>query len=86
VSLFETSLRSFSSFVPLDVVRKLIKTGFPAVPAMTTNLLAGFSQATTLVGRARLSRWTWIIGPQVVGIVTIEQILPQDKTALTEIE
>ena len=29
VSLFETSLRSFSSFVPLDVVRKLIKTGTP---------------------------------------------------------
>jgi adenylate cyclase len=28
-SLFETSLRSFSSFVPLDVVRKLIKTGMP---------------------------------------------------------
>jgi adenylate cyclase len=29
VSLFETSLRSFSSFVPLDIVRKLIKTGTP---------------------------------------------------------
>jgi len=29
VKLFETSLRSFSSFVPLDVVRKLIKTGTP---------------------------------------------------------
>jgi adenylate cyclase len=29
VALFETSLRSFSSFVPLDVVRKLIKTGIP---------------------------------------------------------
>src|SRR6516165_3945583 len=29
VGLFETSLRSFSSFVPLDVVRKLIKTGTP---------------------------------------------------------
>ena len=29
VALFETSLRSFSSFVPLDVVRKLIKTGTP---------------------------------------------------------
>jgi adenylate cyclase len=29
VSLFDTSLRSFSSFVPLDVVRKLIKTGTP---------------------------------------------------------
>ena len=29
VSLFETSLRSFSSFVPLDVVRQLIKTGTP---------------------------------------------------------
>jgi adenylate cyclase len=29
VSLFETSLRSFSSFVPLDIVRKLIKTGMP---------------------------------------------------------
>lgn len=28
-SLFETSLRSFASFVPLDVVRKLIKTGMP---------------------------------------------------------
>jgi adenylate cyclase len=29
VSLFDTSLRSFSSFVPLDVVRKLVKTGTP---------------------------------------------------------
>jgi class 3 adenylate cyclase/ABC-type nitrate/sulfonate/bicarbonate transport system substrate-binding protein/HAMP domain-containing protein len=29
VKLFETSLRSFSSFVPLDIVRKLIKTGAP---------------------------------------------------------
>jgi adenylate cyclase len=29
VALFETSLRSFSSFVPLDVVRELIKTGTP---------------------------------------------------------
>ncbi len=29
VSLFATSLRSFSSFVPLDVVRKLIKSGTP---------------------------------------------------------
>jgi adenylate cyclase len=29
VSLFATSLRSFSSFVPLDVVRELIKTGIP---------------------------------------------------------
>jgi adenylate cyclase len=29
VSLFEISLRSFSSFVPLDVVRKLISTGVP---------------------------------------------------------
>ncbi|OCK54473.1 hypothetical protein LMTR3_26750 [Bradyrhizobium sp. LMTR 3] len=29
LSLFETSLRSFSSFVPLDVVRELIKTGTP---------------------------------------------------------
>ncbi|WFU75537.1 adenylate/guanylate cyclase domain-containing protein [Bradyrhizobium sp. CB2312] len=29
VSLFETSLRSFSSFVPLDVVRLLIRTGTP---------------------------------------------------------
>ena len=29
VALFETSLRSFSSFVPLDVVKKLIKTGTP---------------------------------------------------------
>src|SRR6516162_1920325 len=29
VGLFETSLRSFSSFVPLDVVRELIKTGVP---------------------------------------------------------
>lgn len=28
-ALFETSLRSFSSFVPIDVVRKLIKTGTP---------------------------------------------------------
>jgi adenylate cyclase len=29
VALLKTSLRSFSSFVPLDVVRKLIKTGVP---------------------------------------------------------
>jgi adenylate cyclase len=29
LSLFETSLRSFSSFVPLGVVRELIKTGAP---------------------------------------------------------
>src|SRR6516162_2443695 len=29
LSLFEISLRSFSSFVPLDVVRELIKTGVP---------------------------------------------------------
>jgi adenylate cyclase len=29
VALLSTSLRSFSSFVPLDVVRKLIKTGIP---------------------------------------------------------
>lgn len=29
LSLFETSLRSFSSFVPLDVVRELIKSGVP---------------------------------------------------------
>ena len=29
VALLNTSLRSFSSFVPLDVVRKLIKTGIP---------------------------------------------------------
>ncbi|WJR76746.1 ABC transporter substrate-binding protein [Bradyrhizobium sp. NP1] len=29
VSLFDASLRSFSSFVPLDVVRKLITTGTP---------------------------------------------------------
>ena len=29
VALLKTSLRSFSSFVPLDVVRKLIKTGIP---------------------------------------------------------
>jgi class 3 adenylate cyclase/ABC-type nitrate/sulfonate/bicarbonate transport system substrate-binding protein len=29
VALLSTSLRSFSSFVPLDVVRKLIKTGTP---------------------------------------------------------
>jgi class 3 adenylate cyclase/ABC-type nitrate/sulfonate/bicarbonate transport system substrate-binding protein len=29
VGLFQTSLRSFSSFVPLDIVRNLIKTGTP---------------------------------------------------------
>jgi adenylate cyclase len=29
ISRFETSLRSFSSFVPLDVVRKRIRTGVP---------------------------------------------------------
>jgi class 3 adenylate cyclase/ABC-type nitrate/sulfonate/bicarbonate transport system substrate-binding protein len=29
VSLFESSLRSLSSFVPLDLVRKLVKTGTP---------------------------------------------------------
>jgi class 3 adenylate cyclase/ABC-type nitrate/sulfonate/bicarbonate transport system substrate-binding protein len=52
VSLFETSLRSFSSFVPLDVVRKLIKTGTPLTlgvePRFMTVLFADLQDFSTL--------------------------------------
>ncbi len=52
VSLFETSLRSFSSFVPLDVVRQLIKTGTPLTlgvePRFMTVLFADLQDFSTL--------------------------------------
>jgi adenylate cyclase len=52
LSLFETSLRSFSSFVPLDVVRKLIKTGTPLTlgvePRFMTVLFADLQEFSSL--------------------------------------
>lgn len=52
VSLFEASLRSFSSFVPLDVVRKLIKTGTPlklgVEPRFMTVLFADLQDFSSL--------------------------------------
>jgi class 3 adenylate cyclase len=52
LSLFETSLRSFSSFVPLDVVRKLIRTGTPLTlgvePRFMTVLFADLQGFSTL--------------------------------------
>jgi class 3 adenylate cyclase/ABC-type nitrate/sulfonate/bicarbonate transport system substrate-binding protein len=52
VGLFETSLRSFSSFVPLDVVRKLIKTGIPLTlgvePRFMTVLFTDLQDFSTL--------------------------------------
>lgn len=55
VSLFETSLRSFSSFVPLDVVRELIKTGIPLTlgvePRFMTVLFADLQDFSSLAER-----------------------------------
>jgi adenylate cyclase len=52
LSLFETSLRSLSSFVPLDVVRKLIKTGTPLTlgvePRFMTVLFADLQDFSSL--------------------------------------
>jgi class 3 adenylate cyclase len=52
LSLFETSLRSFSSFVPLDVVRELIKTGTPLTlgvePRFMTVLFADLQDFSSL--------------------------------------
>ena len=52
IGLFETSLRSFSSFVPLDVVRKLIKTGIPLTlgvePRFMTVLFTDLQDFSTL--------------------------------------
>ena len=41
-SLLRTSLKSFSSFVPLDVVRQLIKSGIPLTPGVEPRLLTVF--------------------------------------------
>jgi len=41
-SLLRTSLKSFSSFVPLDVVRQLIKSGVPLTPGVEPRLLTVF--------------------------------------------
>jgi hypothetical protein len=38
-SLLRTSLKSFSSFVPLDVVRQLIKSGIPLTPGVEPRFL-----------------------------------------------
>jgi class 3 adenylate cyclase/ABC-type nitrate/sulfonate/bicarbonate transport system substrate-binding protein len=55
LSLFETSLRSFSSFVPLDVVRKLIKAGTPLTlgvePRYMTVLFADLRDFSSLAER-----------------------------------
>ncbi|WP_235999317.1 ABC transporter substrate-binding protein [Bradyrhizobium uaiense] len=52
LSLFETSLRSFSSFVPLDVVRKLTKSGVPLTlgvePRFMTVLFADLQDFSSL--------------------------------------
>jgi len=52
LSLFETSLRSFSCFVPLDVVRELIKTGTPLTlgvePRFMTVLFADLQDFSSL--------------------------------------
>ena len=52
LSLFETSLRSFSSFVPLDVVRELIRTGAPLTlgvePRFMTVLFADLQDFSSL--------------------------------------
>src|SRR6476620_437316 len=39
-SLLRTSLKSFSSFVPLDVVRQLIKSGIPLTPGVDGGFIA----------------------------------------------
>jgi class 3 adenylate cyclase len=41
-SLLRTSLKSFSSFVPLDVVRQLIKSGIPLTPGVEPRVLTVF--------------------------------------------
>ena len=41
-SLLRTSLKSFSSFVPLDVVRQLIKSGIPLTPGVEQRFLTVF--------------------------------------------
>ena len=41
-SLLRTSLKSFSSFVPLDVVRQLIKSGIPLTPGVEPRFLTVF--------------------------------------------
>ncbi len=55
LSLFETSLRSFSSFVPMDVVRELIKTGTPLTlgvePRYMTVLFADLQDFSSLAER-----------------------------------
>jgi adenylate cyclase len=55
IALFETSLRSFSSFVPLDVVRELIKTGTPLTLGVEqrfmTVLFADLQDFSTLAER-----------------------------------
>jgi class 3 adenylate cyclase/ABC-type nitrate/sulfonate/bicarbonate transport system substrate-binding protein len=72
VSLFDTSLRSFSSFVPLDVVRKLIKTGTPLTlgvePRFLTVLFTDLKDFSTLSEQmapddllAQLSRYFEIV-------------------------
>ena len=41
-SLLRTSLKSFSSFVPLDVIRQLIKSGIPLTPGVEPRFLTVF--------------------------------------------
>ena len=41
-SLLRTSLKSFSSFVPLDVVRQLVKSGIPLTPGVEPRFLTVF--------------------------------------------
>jgi len=41
-SLLRTSLKSFSSFVPLDIVRQLIKSGIPLTPGVEPRFLTVF--------------------------------------------
>jgi class 3 adenylate cyclase/HAMP domain-containing protein len=41
-SLLRTSLKSFSSFVPLDVVRQLVKSGIPLTPVVEPRFLTVF--------------------------------------------
>jgi len=76
VSLFDTSLRSFSSFVPLDVVRKLIKTGTPltlgAEPRFLTVLFTDLQDFSTLAEQmapddllAQLSRYFEVVSQAI---------------------
>src|SRR3984893_16528461 len=41
-SLLRTSLKSFSSFVPLDIVRQLIKSGIPLTPGVEPHQITVF--------------------------------------------